>query len=300
MLFFAAVFCLPALPALAMLDLASVYCEALGYDSFTAMTKKGEVAVCILPDDRLVNAWDFYTGKVALEWSYCAQKGYEAKRVDDGKTCNGCTVCVLPDGKQVPVDRLMDLRVRESVCGDGKCGTGENYANCPKDCTSGLRDDYCDKVSDGRCDSDCVERGGPDPDCPGLFVDIKPRTCPNRLALDEKKELSVAILGRIGFRVKQIDPRSVRLYRKGIKESVRPVSWKFGDVATPNPATSDCKCWSVPGDRQPDLILQFDTSQVIKVLELKSLAGSHVPLIISAKRKSGAKLAGSDCVQIFK
>jgi hypothetical protein len=48
-------------------------------------------------------------------------------------------------------------------CGNGMCETGENYANCPKDCKSGSRDGYCDRVKDGVCDQDC--KSGEDEDC---------------------------------------------------------------------------------------------------------------------------------------
>jgi hypothetical protein len=39
----------------------------------------------------------------------------------------------------------------------------ENHKTCPKDCPSGGKDSYCDKVNDGICDSDCD--AGEDPDC---------------------------------------------------------------------------------------------------------------------------------------
>ena len=37
------------------------------------------------------------------------------------------------------------------------CDSGENHNNCPNDCPSGTRDNYCDKISDGICDPDCSE-----------------------------------------------------------------------------------------------------------------------------------------------
>ncbi len=48
---------------------------------------------------------------------------------------------------------------------DGKCNlnAGENYLNCPEDCTTGAHDGICDGVTDGRCDPDC-ERSA-DVDC---------------------------------------------------------------------------------------------------------------------------------------
>ncbi|RLI99340.1 MAG: hypothetical protein DRP06_03650 [Candidatus Aenigmatarchaeota archaeon] len=43
------------------------------------------------------------------------------------------------------------------------CGKGETYNNCPKDCPSGSKDGYCDKISDGICDPDCSSQE--DKDC---------------------------------------------------------------------------------------------------------------------------------------
>ena len=155
-----------ASPAAAMLNPASVYCRALGYEYATSMTKKGVVGVCKLPDGSIVNAGLFYKGKVALEWSYCAQQGYEAKRVENSEICKSCTACVLPSGEEIPVIQLMGLSFAESVCGDGNCGTaGENYGTCPEDCPSGGADEYCDGIRDGICDPDCVELEEFDPDC---------------------------------------------------------------------------------------------------------------------------------------
>lgn len=51
------------------------------------------------------------------------------------------------------------------LCGNGVCNKEESYRSCPKDCPSGVKDDYCDKVRDGRCDLDCSVKE--DPDCEG-------------------------------------------------------------------------------------------------------------------------------------
>lgn len=33
---------------------------------------------------------------------------------------------------------------------------GENSLNCPQDCSTGMNDDYCDRIQDGICDPDCL------------------------------------------------------------------------------------------------------------------------------------------------
>ena len=44
---------------------------------------------------------------------------------------------------------------------NNKCGFGENYLNCPKDCGLGIKDGICDYNLDYVCDPDCEI----DPDC---------------------------------------------------------------------------------------------------------------------------------------
>lgn len=148
--------------ASALRNPAAVYCEALGYHYRSDSTPLGDVGKCILPNGEAVNGWDFFRGEVALEYSYCAIKGYEAKHVER-EDCKSCLVCVLPDGREVEVTELMGLSFEETVCGDGVCGIPENYSTCPQDCHSGDEDGYCDAIKDGICDPDCLNNE--DVDC---------------------------------------------------------------------------------------------------------------------------------------
>jgi hypothetical protein len=43
------------------------------------------------------------------------------------------------------------------------CESGENYMNCPEDCSTGSADGICDAVADGKCDPDCEAAN--DADC---------------------------------------------------------------------------------------------------------------------------------------
>ncbi len=52
-----------------------------------------------------------------------------------------------------------------NLCSDGICQDSESYESCPSDCPSGSMDDFCDSVSDGRCDPDCNAVSGVDADC---------------------------------------------------------------------------------------------------------------------------------------
>ena len=287
---------LVASPAPAMLNPDTVYCRALGYEYFTVQTKKGLVGICKLPNGKWVNASDFYRGLVALEWSYCATQGYQAKRDESGVVCRDCLVCVLPSGEEVRATQLMGLNYRESICGDNHCGTTENSENCAADCPSGGSDEFCDGRSDATCDPDCLAQGGADRDCPGLFVDIKPGSCPNPLNVQQKGVLPLAILGSAALDIADIDANSIRLKRAGVSGSVKPLRKSEEDVGTAQPLGS-CQCSTLKGDRRPDLMLHFSAPDVIRALNLSAATGT-VPLIISARLKNGTELSGQDCVVI--
>lgn len=170
-------------PVLAMTNPASTYCQALGYEYQTVRADDGgESGYCNLQDGRSVDAWKFLLGQEAEDCSYCAKRGYQTEVVSDPKFCqkfmtDQCAACVLENGEMVEVTRLMNLSFGEDTCNDGICGMFENTANCPMDCPSGERDEYCDGQRDGKCDPDCV--GAADPDCPekdgpGLDEETKP------------------------------------------------------------------------------------------------------------------------------
>jgi len=147
----------------AMSNPAAAYCQACGYNYSVEETEYGQQGFCTLPNNEKVDEWDFLTGKTALEWSYCAIKGYEAKHVENSDICMDCCVCVLPNGSEIEVTQLMNLNFNETTCGDGVCGLPENSKTCPADCPSGGNDGYCDGIADGKCDPDCAANA--DPDC---------------------------------------------------------------------------------------------------------------------------------------
>jgi putative hemolysin len=153
--------------ALALMNPASVYCSALGYNY---SVKDGS---CIFPDGSKVDAWKFLLGEEKQEYSYCARQGYEVKIIKSEEECSlflteSCAGCLLPNGSVIEVTKLMGLSFVEGVCGDRRCVIGESYKNCPQDCPSGSRDGYCDEVKDGICDEDCLLQNitEKDPDCP--------------------------------------------------------------------------------------------------------------------------------------
>ena len=77
-LFFSFAFIFTVFAQKSYVNPAARYCEMLGYRYEISSTKAGgDVGMVHLPDGRIVNAWDFYKGKVAQEYSYAAQLGFE-------------------------------------------------------------------------------------------------------------------------------------------------------------------------------------------------------------------------------
>jgi C1A family cysteine protease len=76
---------------------SAAYCEKMGYTYENRVDEKGNsFGVCILPNDSVVDAWDFFRGKVATEYSYCKKMGYttEYVRTDSNGYISECAVCI--------------------------------------------------------------------------------------------------------------------------------------------------------------------------------------------------------------
>ncbi|MBD3348130.1 MAG: DUF333 domain-containing protein [Candidatus Eisenbacteria bacterium] len=98
---------------------AASYCSELGYDYLIEQTPDGERGVCVLPDGSRVDAWDFYRGKVADEYSWGARNGYstETRVIDHGTFTTEVSVCV--DRRGDVVGTTVDLMGLETHRGTG-------------------------------------------------------------------------------------------------------------------------------------------------------------------------------------
>jgi len=94
---------------------AARYCNFLGYEYKIIDGKKGETGICVLPDGNVVNAWDFYRGKVGTEYSYCSLNGYsiETKVIHYDSYTIECPVCVQEDKK-------IEIHMRELMVQNGE------------------------------------------------------------------------------------------------------------------------------------------------------------------------------------
>lgn len=168
--------------ATSMLNPAAVYCNALGYEYVIEQTPEGEIGFCKFKDGSKCSDWDFLSGECGQKYSYCLREGYKIKTITDSEKCfhllsEECAVCVLKNGTEIEVTKLMNLNFDEGVCGDGACVLGENFLSCPEDCPSGSYDGYCDKIRDGNCDPDCKPEE--DSDCKILTTTTLAAICGN-------------------------------------------------------------------------------------------------------------------------
>jgi putative hemolysin len=108
-------------------NVAELYCAKLGEDfgNYSYQTREeeaGQRGVCVLPDNQQVDAWDFFTGKVAVEYSYCAKRGYESISKPGGIFSSDQQVCIVKDidflpGIEVPMANMIDLNYKEEDIG---------------------------------------------------------------------------------------------------------------------------------------------------------------------------------------
>jgi len=138
------------------------------------------------------------------------------------------------------------------------------------------------------------------PDDP-VHIDIKPGSCPNPLNPKSRGVLPVAILGTEFLDVTTIDPKTILLIWDGSGKSVWPVRWSFEDVATPSKG-EPCDCYDLQGDGYTDLMLKFDTQELISGLGLDECSGETIELTLIGYLKEenyGTRIEGRDCFRIL-
>ena len=104
---------LEILPSYAIPNPASVYCHELGYEWSIEEMEGGQGGICKFPDGSSCEEWDFLEGKCGEDWSYCKQRGYEMKTVSNCRCSynSECAVCILSDGSEVEVLKLMNCEM---------------------------------------------------------------------------------------------------------------------------------------------------------------------------------------------
>ncbi|MFH1681723.1 MAG: C1 family peptidase [Candidatus Eisenbacteria bacterium] len=103
------------MPVVGAMNPAALYCIELGYGYEVISTAEGERGVCVLPDGRRVDAWAFFRGRVAREYSWCALQGWtvETREIGGDSYTAECAVCVDENGAEIgSVEELMGLADR--------------------------------------------------------------------------------------------------------------------------------------------------------------------------------------------
>lgn len=128
--------------------------------------------------------------------------------------------------------------------------------------------------------------------CGGIKIDIKPQSCPNPLNVKNKGVLPVAILGKEGFDVHDINVASIEL------EGVNPIRSSYEDVATPFEGEL-CDCHQLGADGYEDLTLKFENQGIVSAIGSVS-DREEVVLTLTGELSDGTPIQGQDCVVIIK
>jgi len=134
----------------------------------------------------------------------------------------------------------------------------------------------------------------------GVYIDVRPTSCPNPFKTGSRGVVPVAILGTATFDASTVDPSSVRL------EGVEPLRWSLEDVAAPHedgfsdpPAAMDCTTDGPDGIA--DLTLKFDSKELAAALDAGHgpLTDGQVVLVtLTGEYDSGLLLVGQDVIRI--
>jgi hypothetical protein len=132
--------------------------------------------------------------------------------------------------------------------------------------------------------------------CPTpVEIDIKPGSCPNPLNLKSRGVLPVAILGSEYFDVNTIHLVSLRL------EGVAPIRSSYEDVTGSARDTDDCNCMEEGPDGYTDLMLKFETQEIVEALAdtYDNIGKSDIlPMEMTGELSDATLIEGWDCIQI--
>lgn len=124
----------------------------------------------------------------------------------------------------------------------------------------------------------------------GAILDIKPGSCKNPFNVVSKGVLPVVLLGTADFKVSDIDPESLEL------QGVAPIRYVIDDAAS---YVTDGSCETDNGDGYDDLVLKFDTQQLVDVIGPIS-DGELVTLNLTGTSYLGDSLIAEDTITIIK
>jgi hypothetical protein len=137
-----------------------------------------------------------------------------------------------------------------------------------------------------------------------VSIDIKPGSWPNPINKGSKGVISVAICGTEEFDVMTVDPGTVMLIHETSESGVAPLRWSYEDAATPylDETPDDPDGHEETGDGIMDLVLKFDTQEVVTMLSLCGYDDwEYVKLFLKGNlfdEDGGTPIEGFDWVRI--
>lgn len=141
----------------------------------------------------------------------------------------------------------------------------------------------------------------PKPPCTiTIYVDVIPGHWPNRINTQSHGLFFVAICGTESFDVHQLDLRSIRLSIDGGKKAIKPLWWRYQDVATPW-LGAEGSGHRARGDGYTDLLLKFRNPQDLHVLKLFKHFGGTLKFTITGTLKNiyhRVSVEGHDYIQL--
>jgi putative hemolysin len=75
---------------------ASFYCQEMGYTLELREAEGGTQGICVMPDGKQCEEWEFLSGSCAVEWTFCQRQGGVIQAGDESGTC------VFADGTSCP------------------------------------------------------------------------------------------------------------------------------------------------------------------------------------------------------
>lgn len=128
-----------------------------------------------------------------------------------------------------------------------------------------------------------------------VVVDVMPGSCRNTIQPKSRGVTPVAILGGGGFDPSTVDPKSIRI--AGI---VSPLRISIEDVGSP--WNRDCD--RIVGDYVPDLLLHFDTQDLVDAIRTQNpevaFQGRAIAVRVYARARNGTEYIGYDEVFLLK
>lgn len=122
-------------------------------------------------------------------------------------------------------------------------------------------------------------------------LDIKPGSCPNRVNTTSRGVLPVALL--LPDTISPDDVDLTHVFLQGV-----PVL-RAGVEDVSSPVDEACSCQEREPDGVDDLVLKFDTQEVLATLgDVQD--GDEIELTLEAELTDGTVLTASDCIQILK